>query len=245
MRISSQTGFSLPIIILLLLALAGIGGAGYYVVQKNQDKDAGQSDQQKTAITNYDECVAAGNPVMDSFPEQCSANGQTFVNSANASEDGWSQPVTSGKGGFSVAFPSNWGKILKPLDADWFLIPGQNQPAGNLEIQAQDSFGSDGGTVFSVHLGNNFADPAGNPEDYTLTNGKENPIKGKKYTKIYEKDEKVGIGIQRFKGDRDYEYAFKLDDNRELRVFYAVYGSDPSNKLVTVEAIVESIRLNP
>lgn len=31
------------------------------------------------AITNFDECAAAGNPVMESYPRQCMANGQNFV----------------------------------------------------------------------------------------------------------------------------------------------------------------------
>lgn len=30
-------------------------------------------------ITNFEECIAAGNPIMESYPRQCSANGQTFV----------------------------------------------------------------------------------------------------------------------------------------------------------------------
>ena len=30
-------------------------------------------------ITNFDECVAAGNPVMESYPRQCRAGGRTFV----------------------------------------------------------------------------------------------------------------------------------------------------------------------
>ena len=30
-------------------------------------------------ITSFEECVAAGNPVMESYPRQCRANGQTFV----------------------------------------------------------------------------------------------------------------------------------------------------------------------
>ena len=30
-------------------------------------------------ITNFEECEAAGNPVMESSPRQCSANGETFV----------------------------------------------------------------------------------------------------------------------------------------------------------------------
>lgn len=33
-------------------------------------------------ISNYDECVAAGNPVMLSYPPQCSANGKTYVQDA-------------------------------------------------------------------------------------------------------------------------------------------------------------------
>lgn len=31
------------------------------------------------AVTNFDECVAAGYPVMESYPRQCAAGGQTFT----------------------------------------------------------------------------------------------------------------------------------------------------------------------
>lgn len=30
-------------------------------------------------ISNFRECVNAGNPVMESYPRQCIANGETFV----------------------------------------------------------------------------------------------------------------------------------------------------------------------
>lgn len=30
-------------------------------------------------ITNFDECAAAGNPIMESFPRKCMANGTTFT----------------------------------------------------------------------------------------------------------------------------------------------------------------------
>lgn len=30
-------------------------------------------------ITNFEECIAAGNPIMESYPRQCMAHGQTFV----------------------------------------------------------------------------------------------------------------------------------------------------------------------
>lgn len=30
-------------------------------------------------ITNFDECAAAGNPIMESYPPRCTTNGQTFT----------------------------------------------------------------------------------------------------------------------------------------------------------------------
>jgi hypothetical protein len=32
-----------------------------------------------TKISSFDECAAAGNPVMESYPRQCRAQGRTFV----------------------------------------------------------------------------------------------------------------------------------------------------------------------
>jgi len=31
------------------------------------------------SINSFEECVAAGNPVMESYPRQCSANGRNFI----------------------------------------------------------------------------------------------------------------------------------------------------------------------
>jgi hypothetical protein len=31
-------------------------------------------------INSFADCVAAGNPVMESYPEQCAANGKTYTN---------------------------------------------------------------------------------------------------------------------------------------------------------------------
>lgn len=34
---------------------------------------------QQTVITSFEECANAGNPIMESYPAQCAANGQTFI----------------------------------------------------------------------------------------------------------------------------------------------------------------------
>lgn len=37
------------------------------------------SKEEALSITNFDECAALGNPVMESYPRQCIHDGQTFV----------------------------------------------------------------------------------------------------------------------------------------------------------------------
>jgi uncharacterized protein (UPF0333 family) len=78
-------GFSATAALLVLIVLAAIGGVSYYVIKKN-DNTANQTDK-KATITNFDECAAAGNPVMESYPEQCSANGQTFIRDVEESSN--------------------------------------------------------------------------------------------------------------------------------------------------------------
>lgn len=32
------------------------------------------------SVRDFEDCVQAGNPVMESFPEQCTADGKTYIN---------------------------------------------------------------------------------------------------------------------------------------------------------------------
>ena len=31
-------------------------------------------------VTDFESCVKAGNPILESYPEQCTHNGQSFIN---------------------------------------------------------------------------------------------------------------------------------------------------------------------
>jgi len=43
-----------------------------------------QNDQNKASITNFEECVVAGYPVMEIYPEQCSVpDGETLTREIN------------------------------------------------------------------------------------------------------------------------------------------------------------------
>lgn len=40
------------------------------------------SNDEKPTVTNFSECIAAGNPVMESFPRQCIHEGETYTEEA-------------------------------------------------------------------------------------------------------------------------------------------------------------------
>lgn len=58
----------LGLIAIIILLIAAAGAAIFY-----------KTKNPKPVITNFEECAAAGNPIMESYPRQCRANGQTFV----------------------------------------------------------------------------------------------------------------------------------------------------------------------
>lgn len=65
------------IIIVLLIVAAGVQAWRI----SREDNQAAQS------IDSFAECVAAGNPVMESYPEQCRAGDRTFTNPDQQSND--------------------------------------------------------------------------------------------------------------------------------------------------------------
>ncbi len=67
------------IIIILLVAVVAI--LGTYIFMQTKSDDSGEM-----TVTNFDECVAAGGPVMESYPEQCRYDGKTFVNEIDDNE---------------------------------------------------------------------------------------------------------------------------------------------------------------
>lgn len=60
--------------ILLILVVVVIVAGGFWFIKK------GEETKIPTPVTNFTECVEAGNPVMESYPRQCrTEDGQTFI----------------------------------------------------------------------------------------------------------------------------------------------------------------------
>lgn len=75
---SSQKGFSA--VGILIIAVVGLTGAVIWLVWDKNKSDNSISNNSTSSISNFQECKDAGYPIAESYPEQCSANGQTFVN---------------------------------------------------------------------------------------------------------------------------------------------------------------------
>lgn len=69
------------ITILLLVLLVVLGGVAYYYKFYQTTPPVSNENQNipVSTITNFDECAAAGNPVMESYPRQCRADGKNFI----------------------------------------------------------------------------------------------------------------------------------------------------------------------
>jgi hypothetical protein len=143
-------------LLVTIIALVLIVGGGYLIWQnmKPQDKPAPVAQ-----INSFEECVAAGNPVMESYPRQCNtADGKHFTeNIGNANEltdliavdsprpnEAVKSPLTiTGKARgtwyFEASFP------IKIVDAD-------NNVLGQISAQAQGDWMTEDFVPFSATL---------------------------------------------------------------------------------------------
>lgn len=79
-----------PLILVVVILICISIGVLYVTYPKHADAP----DQVKTTITTFDECVRAGYPVMESYPRQCRASDQTFVEIISKENDTTTTPDT-------------------------------------------------------------------------------------------------------------------------------------------------------
>jgi hypothetical protein len=216
---NNEKGFSVVEGLLIVLVLAVIGFVAVYVLDRNNQQ---KSTTQPTASNQQSASEVAKDKET---PEVLD----------------WER-ITSGPKTFSVQIPDGWGEILRPLTTDWLTIRGEKQPLFTdgkpVVVRDLEGFGTDGPSVFSIVVHDNIAEPRG-----TATTFRIGDLEGKKYTRIVQEDSEPALD-QEFKGDKKYDYRFKLANGKQLVVWYNVYArADTNDQIATVDKIVTSIKL--
>ena len=115
----NANGFGVIPVVLLVVLVGLVVFTGWYVWQAREDS-------KKPVITNFEECVAAGYPVMESYPEQCAADGQTFTNPNQLAPE---PPSASSSNYLEI---KEWGvkfKLTQGIeDATYKIIAQKNSP---------------------------------------------------------------------------------------------------------------------
>jgi hypothetical protein len=78
-----KNGFSALVTLLVIAIIIALGTAGWFFYQSTkQDGNAGET------VSSFEECVAAGYPVAESYPRQChTPGGQSFTEDVNGQNE--------------------------------------------------------------------------------------------------------------------------------------------------------------
>jgi hypothetical protein len=132
---NTQKGFSSFVTVLIVLGVLVVG-VGYYFWQK----DAKPGEVARYPVS-FEECVAVGNPVMESYPRRCSFGGREFIeNIENESEKADLIRVTSPRPNALVGSPL---LIEGEARGPWFFegdFPARIFDAGGVELGAAPVF---------------------------------------------------------------------------------------------------------
>lgn len=230
------------VLIVVIVGLLGFAGWTFYNRQRDDNKQA------STEITNFEQCAAAGNPIMESYPEQCSANGKTFVNEKQ-------------KAPLAIDETANWlvytspGKEYQIKLADgWQLNHCKGTPylytydhshvtpqAGKIATVTEIDCGGDGG---GDGLGISFVDRASEatttfPQTGSLKTAAGDTVKV--YSKVEDSVDGGLGGVE--KGGTYYVYILNKAANKNMVISYGVNPGQADDH-VTVEQSIKTLILN-
>lgn len=239
----NQSGFGSVVIVVIILVVALVGVAGWLVYDR-QKKDADKP--QPKAISSFDECVAAGNPVMESYPEQCTSNGQTFTNKVEAvvnppadETSGWLLYESPGKE-YAMRLADGWSLIRCDKSPSMYTYDNSKLMflAGQKAVVSEITCGSDGRTgLFINHATQNI-------EQIVTPGTKQTSLKtadGLEIEKYYWVVSGYGEGAGIANGDTEFTYVIRENPKRVMTISYSFQpGATDHHELV--EKVIRTIQ---
>ena len=245
----NQSGFGHIEILVVVIVVALIGTVGWFVYDRNKTKDSSTASTTAKEITNFDECAAAGNPIMESYPEQCAANGKTFVKDISNNDAPTEDKATVVFKGsvyeppskeYSLKLAEGW-KLNRYMKESGLSSLSNDDLAVRPGVQAEVSEierGREGiGGLFISWLENLEYEPEGVK---TVPFKTDQGLDVTKYSYVETKDSD-GPGLQ--KGGLRSTYIIKKSDNSIINVRYAYYPEYTDHQ-ATIEQVIRTLRIN-
>lgn len=88
-------------------------------------------------ISNFDECAAAGNPVMESYPRRCSAGGKTFTEEIDEPLLGGDEDEHGCKASAGYSWCGEKQKCLRTWEEECEAQGGGTEPAAQAMTEAE------------------------------------------------------------------------------------------------------------
>ena len=219
MKKLGQRGFSAVEGVLIFVIIALVGGVGWYV-WSNKDK----TNENDSSISSYEECITAGNPMLESEPPQCEANGKVFTEGNSQGKQQTANKLPS------YELPKNWSEIsCDSNDSKAVLLSINEDKAKNCDDRSN--------TVLIISSSYENED--------CLTNKEYEQLKETKPWKSYEcKQTKVNdASVQLVKKDTGGgpSLTYVFDSNKNVSITYYSKDDGTFPELKSYNALVSSI----
>ncbi len=240
---TSQNGFTAIEAVLVTIVIGLLGISTWLFYERYQQK-ATVIDNQISQINSFEDCAAAGNPISQTFPEQCRADGKTYTkmdDSSNETSD-W-LVYTSPNKEFSVQLADGWNLTSSESGLSLYTFSNENTnlTIGSRAIISPSQGGRDGRSGFFMNYVTQSTDQINTPGTKQSSLKTADGLEISKYFWVVSGYQNGGPGVAN--GDSQYTYVLRKSPTQTIVVDYSFQTGQADHSL-TIEKVLKTVRFN-
>ncbi len=240
---TTEKGFTAIEVVLVIVIIGLIGISTWLFYERNQ-QNATVKDSQTSQINSFEDCAAAGNPISQTFPEQCRADGKTYTKTDNSSNETSDWLVyNSPNKEFSVQLADGWNLTISENGLSLYTFSNENTnlTTGLRAIVSPSQGGRDGRSGFFMNYATQNTDQIDTPGAKQTSLKTAEGIEISKYFWVVSGYQNEGAGVAN--GDSQYTYVLRKSPTQTIVVDYSFQTGQADNSL-TIEKVLKTVRFN-